>query len=119
MIFSSIVSVLLLSLIVYALLQKRDFPVVGRLMPLVALVGIYVLWFPERTSQAASWVGIGRGVDLMLYVWILVSGLLILALHLKLVTYDRKLTALVRSLAIQTALQPSSAHHVSPAPPSE
>ena len=108
MIFSSIVSVLLLGLIIYALLQKRDFPIVARALPLVALFGIYVLWFPESTSKAAAWVGIGRGVDLMLYVWILVSGLLILALHLKLVSYDRRLTELVRFLAIQTATQPGA-----------
>ena len=119
MIFSTIVSVLLLSLIIYALLQKRDFPIVARALPLVALLGIYVLWFPESTSEAAAWVGIGRGVDLMLYVWILVSGLLILALHLKLVAYDRRLTELVRSLAIQSAMRPEPSHQTPPAPPSE
>jgi hypothetical protein len=108
MIFSAIVTVLLCTLIVYALLQKREFPVVARTMPLVSLAGIYVAWFPNSTSQAAEWVGIGRGVDLMLYVWILVSGLLILALHLKLVTYDRRITELARFLAIQTAIQPEA-----------
>jgi hypothetical protein len=108
MIFSSLVSVLLLSLIVYALLQKREFPIVARALPFVALLGIYVLWFPNSTSQAAAWMGIGRGVDLMLYVWILVSGLLILVLHLKLVTYDRRLTELVRALALQTATHPDA-----------
>jgi hypothetical protein len=106
MIFSSVVSVLLVGLIVYALLQKRDFPIVARALPFVALLGVYVLWFPESTSEAAAWVGIGRGVDLMLYVWILVSGLLILALHLKLVNYERRLTELARFLALQTATQP-------------
>lgn len=108
MIFSSTMSVLLVSLIVYALLQKREFPIVARALPFVALLGIYVLWFPESTSQAARWMGIGRGVDLMLYVWVLVSGLLILALHLKLVTYDRRLTELVRLLAIQAAIAPDA-----------
>lgn len=106
MIFSSIVTVLMIGLIIYALLQKREFPIVAKALPFVALLGIYVLWFPESTSKAASWMGIGRGVDLMLYVWILVSGLLILVLHLKLVTYDRRLTELVRFVAVQTATPP-------------
>ncbi len=110
MIFSSLVSVLLLGLIVYALLQKREFPIVARALPFVALLGIYMLWFPNSTSQAAAWMGIGRGVDLMLYVWVLVSGLLILVLHLKLVTYDRRLTELVRALAIQTATHPGASN---------
>jgi small membrane protein len=117
MIFSSIVSVLLFGLIVYALLQKRDFPIVAKSLPFVALLGIYVLWFPESTTRAAAFLGIGRGVDLMSYVWILVSGLLILVLHLKLVTYDRRLTELVRFFALQTATRPESDHHASPVPP--
>jgi hypothetical protein len=106
MIFSTIVSVFLLALIIYALLQKREFPVVGRALPFVALLGIYVVWFPESTSEAATWVGIGRGVDLMLYIWILASGLLILVLHLKLITHERRLTELARALAIQGAKPP-------------
>jgi hypothetical protein len=110
MIFSSIVSVLLVGLIIYALLQQRQFPVVARTLPFVALLGVYVLWFPESTSEAAHWVGIGRGVDLMLYVWILVSGLLFLVLHLKLVTHDRRVTELVRLLAIQAATRPDAEH---------
>lgn len=106
MIFSAIVTALLFALIVYALLQKRDFPVVARTLPFVALLGIYVVWFPESTSKAAEWVGIGRGVDLMLYIWILASGLLILVLHLKLVTHERRLTELARAVAIQGAQPP-------------
>jgi hypothetical protein len=106
MIFSALVTLLLLGLIVYALLQKRQFPLIFRTMPLVALLGIYVVWFPDGTSSAAHWVGIGRGADLMLYVWSLVSGLLILALHLKLVTYERRMTELARHVALASALAP-------------
>jgi hypothetical protein len=106
MVFQLIVSTLLCALIIYALLQKKDFPLVGRAMPLVALLGIYMVWFPERTSEAATWVGIGRGVDLMMYIWILASGLILLVLHLKLVTYERKLTELARQMAIAAALAP-------------
>lgn len=106
MIFSALVTLLLLGVIVYALLQKRAFPLIGRTLPFVALAGIYVVWFPDRTSSAAHWVGIGRGADLMLYVWSLVSGLLILALHLKLVAYERRLTELTRHLALMGATAP-------------
>lgn len=106
MIFSVLLSIFLLGLIVYALLQKGQFPVVGRALPVVATFGIYVAWFPEQTSKWAHLVGIGRGVDLMLYVWILASGLLFLVLHLKLVAQQRQLTELARYVAIASAQLP-------------
>jgi hypothetical protein len=114
MIFRVVVTVLLLGLILYSLLQRREFPMINRVMPFVALGGIYVVWFPESTSDAAAWVGIGRGVDLMLYIWILASGLLILVLHLKLVTHERRLTELSRFVALQTARKPDPGSDVAP-----
>lgn len=106
MIFSVLLTLGLLGLILYALLQKKEFPVVGRVLPWVCAVGIYFAWAPERTADIAHWAGIGRGADLMFYVWIVVSALLILALHLKLVTQDRKLTELARAMALASAELP-------------
>ena len=108
MIFSGFLTLLLLGLIVYAWLQKKDFPLVGRVLPLVCMGGLYVAWFPDKTSDVAEWVGIGRGVDLMLYVWMLASGMLILVLHLKLVSHERRLTDLARYVAIANAQVPST-----------
>jgi hypothetical protein len=113
MIFSTLVTILLLGLILYALLQKREFPVIGKLLPVVALFGIYFVWFPDSTSTVANWLGIGRGADLMLYLWSLVSGLLILGLHLKLMTYERRMTELVRHVAIAGARAPLG-HEIEP-----
>jgi small membrane protein len=107
-IFSGLLTLFLLGLIVYALLQKSQFPVIGRALPVVSAVGIYVAWFPDATSKWAHLVGIGRGVDLMLYVWILASGLLFLVLHLKLVAQQRQLTELARYMAIAGAERPAS-----------
>ena len=53
-IFSSILTVALLGLLIYALLQRSQFPLVARILPLVCLSGIYVAWFPESTSDVAS-----------------------------------------------------------------
>ena len=78
----------------------------GRLLPLVCLVGIYVAWFPQSTSDVATLVGVGRGTDLMLYVWIMVSAMLVLVLHLKMVQQDRRLTELARAIAIANAHSP-------------
>ena len=106
MIFSALLTLFLLFLIIYALLQKKQFPVIGRALPLVSAFGIYVAWFPDSTGYVAHWVGIGRGVDLMLYVWIMASALLFLVLHLKLIAQERLLTELARHLAIRSAQLP-------------
>ncbi len=106
MIFSALLTVVLSGLLVYALLQRGQFPVVARLLPFICLAGIYLAWFPDSTSGVANWLGVGRGVDLMLYVWLMVSGMLILVLHLKLVQQDRKLTELARAMAIANAHAP-------------
>jgi small membrane protein len=107
MIFSLVLTVVLLGVIGYALLQHREFPAVARTLPFVCTLGIYVAWNPERTSDLATLVGVGRGTDLMLYVWVLVSALLILVLHLKLVNHARRLTELARSIAITNAEVPA------------
>jgi small membrane protein len=117
-IFSALLTLFLLGLIVYAWLQQKQFPMVGRTLPLVCLLGIYAAWFPDSTSRAASWVGVGRGVDLMLYVWIMASGLLILVLHLKLVAQQRQLTELTRYVAIAGAQPPPRALASTEAPAS-
>lgn len=108
MIFSVVLTIGLFGLLVYALLQKQEYPIVGHTLPVVCVCGMYLAWFPESTATIAHFVGVGRGVDLMLYVWVLASGILFLVLHLKLVSQDRKLTELVRFLAIQTATQPDA-----------
>ena len=34
-----------------------------------AAAGLYFVWLPEHATWLAELVGIGRGVDLILYVW--------------------------------------------------
>lgn len=107
MIFSFALSLGLLILLVYALLQRREFPLVANMLPAICLFGIYIAWFPEHTAYVAHLVGIGRGVDLMVYVWLLASGVLFLVLHLKLVTQNRRITELARAFAIAHASKPA------------
>lgn len=108
MIFSIFVTVTLSTLILYAFLQQRQFPLVGRVLPFVCLFGIYAAWFPDTTSTIAQLVGIGRGADLMLYTWVLASLMLILVLHLKLATQGHRLTELTRAIAIANARRPEA-----------
>ncbi len=54
----------------------------------------------------AELVGIGRGVDLMLYIWVCLSLIVLLNLHLKLRTQMELITTLAREIAIAAAKPP-------------
>ena len=82
----------------------------GRALPVVrfglfglSVVGLVFIWRPEVTNQLAHAVGIGRGADLMLYVWLLMSLFLILRLHLLLRAQGQQATQLARAVTLLRA----------------
>ena len=74
----------------------------------VAAAGIYFVWEPEHSTQLAELVGIGRGVDLILYIWVCISMIVLLNLHLKLRTQTELITTLARKIAIVDAQPPKT-----------
>ncbi len=59
-----------------------------------------VFWLPQTTSYLASLLGIGRGVDLAIYLALLLLFYLILRLYLKLDKQQQEITKIVRHLAL-------------------
>jgi hypothetical protein len=70
---------------------------------LAAMTGLYFVWIPSHATWLAELVGIGRGVDLILYVWVVISLIVLLNLHLKLRVQKEMITVLARELAIANA----------------
>ena len=105
MIAQLILSVLLAAILLYAWTEYRRSPAVALLTLLVATAGLYFVWFPERSTQLAELVGVGRGVDLILYTWVCLSLIVLLNLHLKLRTQTELITTLARKIAIADAQQ--------------
>ena len=64
------------------------------------LLAVVAVLFPDLLTSAAHLLGVGRGADLLLYLWFTISVLLILALYLRLMRLQDQLTELVRQLAI-------------------
>jgi hypothetical protein len=56
----------------------------------------------------AELAGIGRGVDLIIYTWVVISLLVVLNLHLKLRAQMELITALAREIAIANARKPTA-----------
>jgi hypothetical protein len=93
-------SLLLCAVFLYAWIEYRRSPVVAVLSAVVALAGLYFVWMPSQSTWLAEFVGIGRGVDLILYTWVGISLIVALNLHLKLRTQLELITILARTIAL-------------------
>jgi small membrane protein len=103
MIAQLILSVLLAAILLYAWSEYRRSPVVALLSVLVTSAGLYFVWVPAHSTRLAELVGIGRGVDLILYLWVVISLIVLLNLHLKLRAQMEIITVLAREIAIANA----------------
>jgi len=106
MIIQILLSLGLLFSLFYALVQPGPLYFFKFAMSLVAAGGIYFVWFPEKTTDLAAFLGVGRGADLVFYSWIMVALVVILNLHLRSKKQDAKLTKLAREFAKHAAITP-------------
>jgi hypothetical protein len=103
MIAQLLLSALLVAMLAYAVIAARRTRLVATLIGLAALAGIYFVWSPASANWLAHEVGIGRGADLVLYLWVVLSMLVGLNLHLRLRTQAELTTRLARALALAEA----------------
>jgi hypothetical protein len=98
--------------LVYAWSAHRTVPIIGLLASGAALAGLYFVWVPEHATALAAFAGIGRGSDLIVYTWVVISLLVMLNLHLKLRLQLDMITRLARAVAIDRAEEgPREAGH--------
>jgi small membrane protein len=91
----------LLLCLLYALVQRRKSRLVSFLISAVAAAGIYFVQFPDTTNTIAHWMGVGRGADLVLYCWLVISLVVSLNLQFKILKLQGSLTDLAREIALQ------------------
>lgn len=68
---------------------------------LLWLVVLIVFWLPQTTSYLAFILGIGRGVDLAVYLAVLIIFYLIFRIYLKIDRQQKEITKIVRHLALK------------------
>ncbi len=108
MIFSILATGALLAIMLYSGAERSGSHWLATGLRLACLFGIYLVWRPQDSTRIASLLGIGRGVDLVLYVWVIVSGLLMIRLRVQQLKTYQDLTTLARKMAIQSAMLPSA-----------
>lgn len=97
---SYLLTLLILPFFVYAFRAWR----VSRLVA-IALTGagfgaMTFVWVPSIANRLADLLGVGRGADLVIYVYCLLSFILILDLSLKLKAQHQTITLLAREIAL-------------------
>jgi hypothetical protein len=89
--------------LVFAVLQRRASSFVASISALASVAGMYFVLLPDQANRLAHYVGVGRGADLILYVWLVISLVVSVHLHIRLLRQQRAITALARELAIRSA----------------
>ena len=112
MITQAVLSLLLSGIVIYAWAEWRRSPLVGLLSMFAALAGMYLVWIPAHATALAETAGVGRGVDLILYIWVVISLLLFLNLHLKLRAQMDLITTLARAVTIANASRAANGNEV-------
>lgn len=113
MIIQAVLVVFFLILTAYALLQRGRAPIVAMAMLIISILGTLFTVVPEVATKLAHFVGVGRGADLVLYLFILVSLTAILNLHLRMRANAELVTALARHVALQAVRVPHSGREAS------
>lgn len=96
-------SALLGAVLLYAFTVRRRAPVIMLGAAGTALAALWFVWVPGHATTLARWAGIGRGVDLILYLWVVISLIIMLSLHLKLRAQMELITQLARRIALNDA----------------
>jgi len=107
MIFQSVVIACSFLLIIYTISRGRahilsPFGAFFWILFWIGLAGVVSL--PDMTQQVADMIGIGRGVDVVIYGSIALVFFIVFKLHIKIERMRRDLTALARGQALKEVL---------------
>lgn len=92
----------------YGWRQRSLSPVVGFVTPITCACGIALVIRPDWSSEIARFLNVGRGADLILYIWTVVSVLLLANIHFRLRAQHSMITVLAREIAILEASSPAT-----------
>jgi hypothetical protein len=94
-------------ILLYALSQRSKVPGISTSMTILCAAGIIFVIFPSLATDVARSLGVGRGTDLMLYFFIVLTLVIALNLHLKLRSSQETITQLSRAIALMNYKRPT------------
>lgn len=104
-------TVLLSGVAILVAVQRTTSRLLRAVVLTVVTFGAFLVWVPQVTDRFAEMFGVGRGADLILYTWVVITLALIVFLYLKIAQLARKLTLLARAVALERPRYPGSETH--------
>lgn len=101
-----ILTAVVLTIVIYAHLQRRQTYLLSEIITLVSLAAATFIWWPDLANKIAHTMGVGRGADLILYGLAVIGLAISLNLHLRERSTLEKVTELTRVIAIQNVKLP-------------
>lgn len=98
-----VLTVLVVPFFLYAARAWRHSRLIATSLLGAALVALVFVWMPEVSNRLAHLMGVGRGADLVLYLYCSISFILLLDLSMKIKAQHELITLLARELALQSA----------------
>lgn len=108
MIIKPLISAALLVILAFALIPRQLHWILRLSLTLVVVFGLWMTWSPDTATEIANIIGVGRGADLIFYMWMLISIIVVLILYLRMLYLSRLITKLARHIALQSPITPRS-----------
>jgi len=106
MIIKSLLTLSLLACLLYFYVNRAQLRVLVLPVFVMILGGVYLVWVPDHATVLAQKLGVGRGADLLLYGWVIVSFAVILMLHVRERHALTVITEIVRAVAVDNPRLP-------------
>lgn len=94
--------------IAFALREWKRSRLLCTAIVLLTGAGIFFVWKQDASMRVARVLGVGRGADLVLYIYAAISFVLIISLVLRIRALQETLTELARAIALAQPARPES-----------
>lgn len=106
MIFQFFLVIVFLGLMYYAMQQRKESYAAFLIIELLCFFGLIASIFPHITAYFAALAGVGRGVDLLFYLYMVIALIVAFRYYILLRKFEQQLTILARLQAIQEVIAP-------------
>jgi hypothetical protein len=89
MIIQFFLTLLLLAIAAAVVLQQITSRLVRVVILCVLGLGVFFVWVPDVTTDIAAALGVGRGADHVLYLWVVITLALLVVMYLKIIRMDK------------------------------